>query len=542
MRMPASLKLAVPLLVWLAFFSSDAHAAVNSAGLFDDVLNRYNSAASAWAGVITNAATWLFWTLVLISMVWTFGMMALRKADIGEFFAEFVRFTIFTGFFWWLLTNGPNFASSIYASLRQIAGNATGLGSSLSPSGIVDVGFAIFYKVMDQSSLWSPVDSMAGILMAVMILVVLALVGVNMLLLLASGWVLAYGGVFFLGFGGSRWTSDMAINYYKTVLGVAAQLMAMVLLVGIGKTFLDDYYDRMSEGINLKEMGVMLIVCVILLVLVNKIPSLIAGIITGASVGHSGVGNFGAGAALGAAGMAAAAAATGGAMLAAGAANAAGGAQALMAAFSKASDNVQSGSDVLTSMWGGGGGGGKGDESTGSTPFAQAAGFASSGGAQASSGGGSGAKAEGQGGDAKGKDEGKSDQGQGKAGQSKDDARAGSAGKAEGGQQGSGGLMSTAGKAGLIAADAAANLAKGTAQVAKEKMASIKEVAMDRIAETTGGKIAAAIKAGSVKDEVGSGVESIPTFGGNNLAGAGTSDADAAAEVAAFANRDTKSA
>jgi type IV secretion system protein TrbL len=50
-------------------------------------------------------------------MVWTFGMMALRKADIGEFFAEFVRFTIFTGFFWWLLTNGPNFASSIYASL-----------------------------------------------------------------------------------------------------------------------------------------------------------------------------------------------------------------------------------------------------------------------------------------------------------------------------------------------------------------------------------------------------------------------------------------
>jgi type IV secretion system protein TrbL len=198
-------------------------------------------------------------------MVWTFGMMALRKADIGEFFAEFVRFTIFTGFFWWLLTNGPNFASSIYASLRQIAGNATGLGQALSPSGIVDMGFAIFYKVMDQSSVWSPVDSMAGILMAVAILVILALVGVNMLLLLASGWVLAYGGVFFLGFGGSRWTSDMAINYYKTVLGVAAQLLAMVLLVGIGKTFLDDYYSRMSAGISLKEMGVMLIVCVILL-------------------------------------------------------------------------------------------------------------------------------------------------------------------------------------------------------------------------------------------------------------------------------------
>ena len=252
MRTPANLKtLALPLFVWLAFFAADAHAAIDNAGVFDSVLDRYQAAASGWAGVITTAATRLFWTLVVISMVWTFGMMALRKADIGEFFAEFVRFTIFTGFFWWALTNGPNFASSIFASLRQLAGDATGLGNVLSPSGIVDVGCALFDKVMDESTLWTPVDSMAGILMALAILVILALVGVNMLLLLASGWVLAYGGVFFLGFGGSRWTSDMAINYYKTVLGVAAQLFAMVLLVGIGKTFLADYYSRMNAGISL---------------------------------------------------------------------------------------------------------------------------------------------------------------------------------------------------------------------------------------------------------------------------------------------------
>lgn len=546
MRMPAIIKAAMPLLsIWLAFFSLDAYAAIDNVGLLDSVLARYSAAASAWASAITSAATWLFWTLVLISMVWTFGMMALRKADIGEFFAEFVRFTIFTGFFWWLLTNGPNFAKSIMDGLRQVGSNASGLSSTLSPSGIVDIGFAIFNKVLENSSLWSPVDSAVGIIMAAIILVILALVAVNMLLLLISGWILAYAGIFFLGFGGARWTSDMAINYYKTVLGVAAQLLTMVLIVGIGKTFLDDYYSRMSSGVEFSEMGVMLIVGVILLVLVNKVPGLISGIITGASVGHAGIGNFGAGAAVGAAGMAAAAAATGGAMLAAGAANAAGGAQAVMAAFSKASENVQSGSDALTSMWGGGGGGGgggKSEESTGSTPFAQAAGFASSGGSQAS-GGSSGAKAEGQGGDPKGKDEGKSDQGQGKAGETKDGTGTGGAGKTEGGQQqSSGGLMSSVGKAGLIAADAAANLAKGSAQVAKEKMASIKEAAMDRIGETTGGKIAAAINAGSAKDEAGGAVETVPTFGGNNLAGATTSDTDAAAEVAAFANRDTKTA
>ncbi len=169
MRMPAKLKtLALPLFVWLAFFAVDAHARPSTTpacSIACWIATRPQRAAGR--GSSPTAATWLFWTLVVISMVWTFGMMALRKADIGQFFAEFVRFTIFTGFFWWALTNGPNFASSIYASLRQLAGNATGLGNALSPSGIVDVGFAIFDKVMDQSSVWSPVDSMAGILMAV---------------------------------------------------------------------------------------------------------------------------------------------------------------------------------------------------------------------------------------------------------------------------------------------------------------------------------------------------------------------------------------
>ena len=565
MRMPASLKLALPLLVWLAFFSTDASAQMNSSGLFDDVLNRYNAAASGWAGVITNAASWLFWLLVTISMVWTFGMMALRKADIGEFFAELVRFTIFTGFFWWLLTNGPNFASTIYASLRQIAGNATGLGQALSPSGIVDIGFAIFYKVMDQSSVWSPVDSMAGILMAVAILIVLALIGVNMLLLLASGWVLAYGGVFFLGFGGSRWTSDMAINYYKTVLGVAAQLMAMVLLVGIGKTFLDDYYARMSEGINLKEMGVMLIVCVILLALVNKIPALIAGVITGASVGGAGIGNFGAGAALGAAGMAAAAAATGGAALAAGAASAAGGASAVMAAFSKANENVSSGSDVMSMLGGGGGGdsgggGGGGGEAGTSTPLGQAAGFGGGGGD--SGGGGSG------GGESKGGDKGGDKAGGDKAGSSSKGGEGGGqkasgggdAGGAKagqgGGQQGQGagqggqqdapgstgpGMLASAasalGKAGRVTADAGANLAKGVGAVAAAKAAGMRDSAMERIADTTGGKIAAAIRASAESGQAAA-VESVPTFGGDNLAGADSAAADPDDEVAAFANRE----
>lgn len=199
--------------------------------------------------------------------------------------------------------------------------------------------------------------------------------------------------VFFLGFGGSRWTSDMAINYYKTVLGLAAQLMAMVLLVAIGKEFINHYYTQISENMASQELAVMLVISVILLFLVNKVPPMISGLVSGGGIGAAGgIGNFGAGAAVGAA-VTAASMATGGAALAGkavmgAAAGAAGGASALQAAFQKASASMETGGDMssMGSVVSSGGNGGGEAGTAGSSPFAQAAGFGDSG--SSSSGGG----------------------------------------------------------------------------------------------------------------------------------------------------------
>jgi type IV secretion system protein VirB6/type IV secretion system protein TrbL len=504
----------LPLFLCLALVSAQACAAIDNAGILDNVLARYSAAASAWGAIIVTRATWLFWTLTLISMVWTFGMMALRKADLGEFFAEFVRFTIFTGFFWWLLLNGPNFATSIMDSLRQIGAEATGLGSTFSPSGIVDIGFDIFFKVLDQSSVWSPVDSAIGILISLAILLVMALIGVNMLLLLVSGWILAYAGVFFLGFGGSRWTSEMAIGYFKTVLNIAAQLFAMVLLVGIGKSFVDQYYASMSAGISLKELGVMLVVAAILLALVKTIPPQI-GSLSGGNTGSLGSG-FGVGAAVGAAAVGAAAIATAGAAMAAGATGMAGGAQAVMAAYTKANASESAGgggAGDLMAAAGGGGGDADGD-SGGGSELASAMGQSEGGG-----GGPSG-------------------------GASSTDSGSGSSSGAEGGAAGGangGGALATAGaaatKVGKAAAGTAANLAQGSWDVAKAKASGMQSAAMDRIGETTGGKIAAAIQARGAAPETGANTPS--TFDDNSLSAGSSDSVDADSEVAAFRDRNS---
>jgi P-type conjugative transfer protein TrbL len=364
-------------------------------GFFNEILRRFQSAASGWQSVITDAATWLFWCLATISLTWTFGIMALRKAEIGEFAAELVKFIVFTGLWFFLLTNGPEFSMAIMHGLAMLGAQAGGLPTSdFSPSGLVDVGFDVFSTVIDQSSMWpNKIQlSLLGGLLALAILVMLCLIGINMLLLLASAWFLAYAGIFVLGFGGARWTSDMAQNYYRTALGLGLQIMAMVLLVSIGRTFINEYYALLRADIgatSLKSMAALFMACVVLFALTAKIPPMLGGIITGASAGSGIGGAVGFGTIAAAAGMIGGAIATGGSSLIASGAAVAGGAQALTAAFQKASAgtaSAQAGADTSPggnsgsggSESGNGGGGGTWSGS-GSTPLAAAAGFGGGG-------------------------------------------------------------------------------------------------------------------------------------------------------------------
>ena len=526
----------------------EAMAAIDNAGVMDKVSDKFKTHASSWASIIEAVATRLFWTLVTISMVWTFGMMALRKADLGEFFAELVRFVIFVGFFWWLLDNGPKIAMAIIESLMEVGGNASavdGYPRSFSASGIVDIGFILFGKTLSEGSVWSPASSIIGILLGLGILVLTAMIGINMMLLLISAWILAYAGIFLLGFGGARWTSDMAISYFKAVLGIAIQIMTMILLIGIGISLINEYYLAMEADINFSEMAVILIVTLIIFVLSNKIPTLVAGIITGASVGGQGIGQFGAGAAMGAA---MAAASTAGAAISAGASNMAGGAPAVMAAVSQASQNVASGNDIMSSLGEASGGGGNNESSDGGgssessgggdSPFAEAAGYGGGGSPSSdsaeSSGGGGNNESSGEGGGSSESSGGGDSPSSGNAessggGGNNESAGDGGSSESSGDSDKSGGndsrasessFLGAAARAGRVAADAGVILSKGAVDVARQGLSNMQEGAKDRVAQSTMGKIAASIKGGAGKPA-----------GGESLSAA------AKAEVAAFVER-----
>jgi type IV secretion system protein TrbL len=105
----------------LVVLAGSAYAAGMS-GVVDTLFGKYQLAGQAWVITLKNAATTMFWILATISLSWTCISMAIKHAEIGELFAELCRFILFTGFFYWLLLNGPEFAGFRPIALNSYLG------------------------------------------------------------------------------------------------------------------------------------------------------------------------------------------------------------------------------------------------------------------------------------------------------------------------------------------------------------------------------------------------------------------------------------
>lgn len=282
---------------------------LNPNGAFDSVIVRFNDAVQVWGIKLFPYAERLFWGLAGLSLTWTLCLMALRQAEIGDVFVELVKFIAFTGFFFALLqmATAPIYGLNettpmlIIKSFTHMVTNGSEATDPLTPSGIIDQGFEIFAMMTNNVRLSAP-STWVAMLCSVAMLILLALIAINILILQVSVYFMAYAGIFLLGFGGSRWTSDMAINYYRKVLEICVQLFAAILLVIVAKDILKEMFNYTTGAVAAKDIMAALLTVLVLYKLVTTLPAMLASIVSGAAIGQ--VGQFGGGAALAAAGMA----------------------------------------------------------------------------------------------------------------------------------------------------------------------------------------------------------------------------------------------
>jgi type IV secretion system protein TrbL len=267
-------------------------AATINMSIVDPLLQKFKAAGVTWATAIKGAATWLFWVLATISVAWTLITLGLRKADLMEICAELVRFIMFTGLFFWLLTNGPAFANDIVQSLWKIGGQASGNGQAVFPGDLITLGLQVFQNAVTHVNFLSPESILAPVLIAIGIMVMCTLIACNMIILLCAAYIVLYAGLIFLGFGGCRWTSDMAVNYYRSVISIGVSLMTMELLIGIGIQFLQGLVASTQQAPTSAAMAGVLCATIILAAISHRIPHMVAGMAVGG--GHNGaIGSIG---------------------------------------------------------------------------------------------------------------------------------------------------------------------------------------------------------------------------------------------------------
>ena len=277
------------------FFCIDSYANISLAAdpannfhvsILNEVSDNFKNQAAAWGTKLEKYALTLFWMLASISLTWTAIELTLKHAEFGEIIGELSKYIIFTGFFSFLLTQGPTIANAIFETFAKLGGIGAGLATggsglpTMKPSEIVDVGLD-FYSTLWESLAWDW-DTIAMDLVSTLIGVVFFLfcliIALKVLIQLISLWCYMYAGAFLLGFGGGRWTRDMAIEYFRGVLAASVKYFAMLFIVAIMNSLMTTLLKTwdITEPVSTLQA---LSLPIMFFMIMETVPDMIAGIV-----------------------------------------------------------------------------------------------------------------------------------------------------------------------------------------------------------------------------------------------------------------------
>jgi type IV secretion system protein TrbL len=247
------------------------------------VENQLVTAAKGWESTIAADAKSLFWILagieIGIAAVW----LAIQAASIEAWFSELVRRIMFVGFFAFVLDQGPTFAKAVVDSLFQIGGGS----GSASPANIFNAGLTVAYAMSQKISFGVFQDNalaLAAALAMIVSVISFSLVAAIFLAVLVEMYVGLLAGMIMLGLGGSSFTKDFAVRYLVYAFSVGMKLMSLVMIAKVGSDVLIGLAGDASVGNQYQTALSIAGIAVVIFVISMYVPSIIQGVVQGASV------------------------------------------------------------------------------------------------------------------------------------------------------------------------------------------------------------------------------------------------------------------
>ncbi len=259
----------------LIFISQASAADIDIVG---KVTRAFATKAATWANVLHNYTLKLFGLFCVIEIAYFGIKAALNRITIGEALSNFVTLLLFSGFMLAVINNYQEWSNNIIDGLSKVAGELNGGEITDSP---FMVGINLVNKVLDKLSVWSPGNSVALLIAALVIIVCFALITAQIVFIKCEAYITMSAGILLLGFGGSSFTKEYAINFMRYAFSVAFKLFVLQLLVGVGLSFILEFETSTA---NLEDIFVVIGASIVLLALVKSIPDVCAGIINGSHV------------------------------------------------------------------------------------------------------------------------------------------------------------------------------------------------------------------------------------------------------------------
>ncbi|EAJ3304719.1 P-type conjugative transfer protein TrbL [Campylobacter jejuni] len=272
----------------------------------EGVLNILRNGLLSWTTLIKTACLWVFFTLVVIDLVWTFGLKALSGFEFGEFLATLIKKIIYIGIFIFLF-NVDYWLQIIFNSFSQLATNVNN-GLDIYPSNIIQNAFKIVMIILKSMSVTSPGESFFKVISGIIILIAFVLMAIDLLIVYLKFFLMNVIIYFALALGGLNHFKQIGLNPITTAIKVGIELFMIQGLMGLCITIIEKTYNEMDQEISYEITLAVLVTSLIFCMITKMIPGIIEAVFNGsigesagAAAGFRAVATMAAGAATGAA-------------------------------------------------------------------------------------------------------------------------------------------------------------------------------------------------------------------------------------------------
>lgn len=246
------------------------------------LLTIFDAAQAAWIAAIIPVALRLFWLLVIIDWVWTFGMLVLKGTEFVELMTTLIQKLLIIGIFL-ALFQFTSWIDSIPRSFSILADNANALATPIEPDTILEQGFSIVEVVWNGIAFFDSVGDSIGLMFAgLIILFAFIIMTAIFFVVIVKIYLLTVGAYIVLALGGLGYTRTIGINPLIAIFKAGLELFFIKLLLGFSLNTI----NTMAANVGTDNNSIMAMIGVS--ILIAALVSMVSGLVDSLTNGYLG--------------------------------------------------------------------------------------------------------------------------------------------------------------------------------------------------------------------------------------------------------------